>query len=787
MFFKKMLAVALGCSLLSTAFVQSSSALDLRGELGTEQKIYSKLSAADDFLPGKVFVVMKKDRSIDLSKQALTAQDFNGVKSGEIKDISALPEGCDDSLVNKENYHQIISIELPGADKQETLDAIQKIEQNESVLSVAADTEIWLDDPIEDDQGDASVDTQYGLANIDVSVPWANATTGSRSVKVGVIDSGIESSHSGLSNNVNTALSKNFTDDGQGLTDTVGHGTHVAGIIGANGSFSELSGVCKQVTLVSLRVFKNENGKGKGKGEWLANAINYAQSNGIGILNYSGSGPENSAVQAALNNYAGMLITSAGNDSANIDSNKTNHFPAGYTNSNVIAVASVNKYDTLASSSNYGSTSIDLAAPGVKILSTYLGNSQMIMGGTSMAAPFVTGTVALLKAYYPNLTNTQIRACILSGVKQVSGLSGKVATGGVLNAANAFKIALGLSTSAHKLISGDFNGDGKDDLMSIATIGYTHTRFMVSTSTGYEYNEWKAWMDSDGIMPSCYGDRIGAGDVNGDGKDDIVTMYRYPDGSVKLFVYLSEGNGFTGTNIWGSWKAGDYDANCVGSRFTVGDYNGDGKDDMAVMYSYPDGSTKIFTYISTGSSFGGSQAWASWPAGAYNASCVDDRFVSGDFNGDGKDDIALMYRHGSMPAQVNLYTYLSTGSSFNGSLNFRQWPSGAYSTNCVGGRFTVGDFNNDGKDDIGVLYFANNQSKIFAYLSTGSAFTVNTWKTWGTGAYNGNCIGDHFVGGDFNGDGYDDVVSIYRYPNHSICAFEQNSTGSAFADYYKWW
>lgn len=787
MFFKKMLAVALGCSLLSTAFVQSSSALDLRGELETEQKIYSKLSAADDFLPGKVFVVMKKDHSIDLSKQALTAQDFNGVKSGEIKDISALPEGCDDSLVNWENYHQIISIELPGADKQETLDAIQKIEQNESVLSVSPNTEIRLERPVNVSSDWINVSSQYGLDNIEVSVPWANATTGSRSVKVGVLDSGIELSHPGLSNNIDTSLSKNFTDDGQGLTDTAGHGTHVAGIIGANGNYENLSGVCKQVTLVSLKVFKNINGEGTGSAEWVANAINYAQSKGIGILNFSGSGPADSLERAALGNYGGILVTSAGNDGVNIDSNKTNYYPAAYTNSNVIAVAASDYSNDLVSWSNYGSTSVDLAAPGAGIASTYTGGTGADRSGTSMAAPFVTGTVALLKAYYPNLTNTQIRACILSGVKQASGLSGKVATGGVLNAANAFKIALGLSTSAHKLISGDFNGDGKDDLMSIATIGNTHTRFMVSTSTGYKYNEWKAWMDSDGIMPSCYGDRIGAGDVNGDGKDDIVSMYRYPDGSVKLFVYLSKGNGFTGTNIWGSWKAGDYDANCVGSRFTVGDYNGDGKDDMAVMYGYPNGSTKIFTYMSTGSSFGGSQAWVSWPSGAYSASCVDDRFVSGDFNGDGKDDIAVMYRHGSMPAQVNLYTYLSTGSSFSGSQNFRQWPSGAYSTNCVGGRFTVGDFNNDGKDDIGVLYFANNQSKIFAYLSTGSAFTVNTWKTWGTGAYNGNCIGDHFVGGDFNGDGYDDVVSIYRYPNNSICAFEQNSTGSAFADYYKWW
>lgn len=533
---------------------------------------------------------------------------------------------------------------------------------------------------------------------------------------------------------------------------------------------------------------KNENGKGVGKRAWLAEAISYAQEKGIGILNYSaGSAYTSTEVQSALGNYSGLLITSAGNNAQNTDYSDTAHYPSGYSDNNIIAVASLDTDGTLAASSNYGATSIDLAAPGMHILTTALNNTTVYSSGTSLATPFVTGVAALLKSHYPNLTTAQLRSCILGGTVSLSALSGKVATGGALNAEKAFKVAMGIVTGEHRPVCGDFNGDGRDDLMNIAAVGHTHTRFLVSLSNGSEFQEWETWMESTGIMPNCYGQRVGAGDVNNDGKDDIVTLYQYPNGTVKFFVYLSNGTGFSGSQIWGSWDAGNYDTACIDKRFAVGDFNGDRKADCAVMYAYPNSTVKIFTYLSSGSAFSTSQTWQSWPEKAFSADCVEDRFVAGDFNGDGKDDLALMYRHGSLPTKVNLYTYLSTGSTFSGSQNFREWPSGTYSTNCVGGRFTCGDFNGDGKEDISVLYYANNQAQAFVYLSNGSQFTVNTWKTWVAGSFDANCIGSKFVAGDFSGDGKSDVVSLYKYPNGNLCAFEQNSTGSAFSNHSQWW
>lgn len=291
---------------------------------------------------------------------------------------------------------------------------------------------------------------QWALSKIKAAGAW-DYTTGSRSVLVGVLDSGIQATHPDLTGNVNTSLGRNFTDDAAGLIDPVDHGTHVAGIIGAVGNNNRgISGVCWNVQMVPLRVFKLEmvNGqrRGTGSNSWVARAITYAQDNNIPILNYSGGGGGYSQdLVDAINNYKGLFICAAGNGKdtnndgyvdtpCNIDNEP--FYPASYSRNceNVISVANTQSTDTLAAVSNYGVNSVQIAAPGEGIYSTVPTNlnssGYAYMSGTSMAAPHVTGVAALVKSYCPNLNASQIKHIILSSVDRPSALNGKVLTRG---------------------------------------------------------------------------------------------------------------------------------------------------------------------------------------------------------------------------------------------------------------------------------------------------------------------------------------------------------------------
>ncbi|NBW95878.1 MAG: hypothetical protein EBR28_03880, partial [Planctomycetia bacterium] len=133
---------------------------------------------------------------------------------------------------------------------------------------------------------------------------------------------------------------------------------------------------------------------------------------------------------------AGVLfVAAAGNSGANSDI--TPQYPAAYPGTSIISVAATTRDNSLASFSNYGLTSVDVAAPGSGIYSTVPGNAYATYSGTSMATPHVTGTVALLAAAYPTANSAQIRAAILGGVTPVPSLAGRVASGGLLNAAAA--------------------------------------------------------------------------------------------------------------------------------------------------------------------------------------------------------------------------------------------------------------------------------------------------------------------------------------------------------------
>ncbi|CAN5547277.1 hypothetical protein BH24ACT22_BH24ACT22_14990 [soil metagenome] len=223
------------------------------------------------------------------------------------------------------------------------------------------------------------------------------------------------------------------------------HGTHVAGTIAAEGNNSRgVTGVNWQAQIMALK-FLGSNG---GYTSDAVEAINYAVANGAKISNNSwGGGGFSQSLSDAISRADAsnhLFLAAAGNDGVNTDNTK--HCPSGYTNSNIISVAATGSEDKLASFSNYGANTVDVAAPGVGILSTLPGRSYGSFSGTSMATPHVAGVAALIKSQNPDLGDADLKAKILQSVEDKDALNGKMVTGGRINAAGALGAQVSIST-----------------------------------------------------------------------------------------------------------------------------------------------------------------------------------------------------------------------------------------------------------------------------------------------------------------------------------------------------
>ena len=290
---------------------------------------------------------------------------------------------------------------------------------------------------------------QWGLEKIRIGNLWEYVTGGD--IQVAVLDTGIDHNHPDLEGNVDMSLAYNaYNPSSDSVMDYDGHGTQVAGIIGAKGNNNlGVSGVLWDVDIVPVKIVDDDPDNEAQSGlEIIVEALDYISNCGIPVANLSFGlidGEEEilyAALRASFLNYSetgGIITISAGNDSMSIDNVPPYNMICGLPGVIIVgAIPYSMGYDIMAGFSNYGGNTVHIFAPGGDINSTYLDNDYWVDYGTSFAAPYVAGVAALLRLANPSLPNSIIKNAIINGAVYSSYLDGKCVADGRLDALKAF-------------------------------------------------------------------------------------------------------------------------------------------------------------------------------------------------------------------------------------------------------------------------------------------------------------------------------------------------------------
>ncbi|HKY42153.1 MAG TPA: S8 family peptidase [Pyrinomonadaceae bacterium] len=395
----------------------------------------------------------------------------SGVSLETIESLTArLNDRVEDRIENIAGWTSIDDLDNADADaivaKYTSLPEVEYAEPN---FDISLDEAGPLDpilphDPQFNDQWALANSGQRGGkqgADISATLAWAT-TTGSEDVVVAVLDSGVDYRHEDLVGNMwtrpasmdpyhDTDLGTVDDENGysaiEGLPDPMddnGHGTHCAGIIGAEGENNlGIAGVNWKIKIMPLK-FMSAGGFGTTKD--AIEAINYVidrKKAGVNVRVISaswGSTQKSRALEDVIRKaYENDILFVAAAGNATTDNDRRPHFPSSYNVPNVVSVAALDRNDQLAKFSNYGAKSVAIAAPGVEILSTWLGNQYEEKSGTSMATPVVSGVAALILAQNPGMSVDDLRKKLMDSTDPIVALKGKTVAGGRINAAKALE------------------------------------------------------------------------------------------------------------------------------------------------------------------------------------------------------------------------------------------------------------------------------------------------------------------------------------------------------------
>jgi len=477
-----------------------------------------------DYSDNTVLVVLTPETSNPT--QTLPLGYFQGIEITQVENISLIHnEKAIEALKERgSQYRAIYKLTLTTNDKAKVLEVIQQLTKIPGIESASPDYHLTLDLI----PNDSEYIYQWGLnTTYGIQAPQAwDITTGSQNVLVGIIDTGI-GNHPDLQANLTTGHDFQYNTTAT-TDDRHGHGTHIAGIIGATTDNEVgVAGINWNVTLVPLQV--SNNGGFIVSLSYVVSAINFATDNWgtdfqISVLNHSISGygeDQDDPRLVAINNYPGLFVWSAGNGGDDVigdDVDTLTMYIENYNLSNIIAVGAIESVGIRSPFSNYSSSGdfVHIYAPGSDILSTITNHHYEVVNGqaidvfeydyvawlgTSMAAAYVSGVAALLLSANPTLTASQIKQLIVNGADPltISTSYGQQVVNR-LNAHQSVQLATSLSNIALSPSSFDFGtievnetspsqdftitiqGNGSYTIGSIAITGPCESEFDISVA-----------------------------------------------------------------------------------------------------------------------------------------------------------------------------------------------------------------------------------------------------------------------------------------------------------------
>ncbi|WP_455431718.1 FG-GAP-like repeat-containing protein [Streptomyces griseosporeus] len=333
----------------------------------------------------------------------------------------------------------------------------------------------------------------------------------------------------------------------------------------------------------------------------------------------------------------------------------------------------------------------------------------------------------------------------------------------IYNASNQSEWAAG------SVVRHDYDGDGRSDMAAWYDYSDNHDALHTfkAAADGTIQQPFQSYSSAVGSW-AVENMQFSTGDYNGDGRGDMAALYGYSDGSVKLFTALGKADGgFSAPTS--SWSAAPGGWTAKNMTLHSGDFNGDGRDDVAAWYDYDNGDDRLFTFTATAA--GGFNApFPSWANTNNDWNRANLKFVAGDFDADGRDDLGGLYKYAD--GSIKMFSFLAKpDGGFQASI--ASWTSSTFG-DWNRTHVNAGDFNGDGRDDVAAWYdYSDGRDAIHVLtsLSTPDGHFNTPYKAYETAAGNFTYSSMRLVAGDYNGDGLDDLAAIYGYSDGKVKMF----------------